>query len=503
MSKQGRVKQKSRKAETKGNKQKKRAKGGADVSKQNNPNVRLLPKPGTKWDPKTQKWVEKPKWEPKKYEAKKPDPDRWPNRVPSVLPHASVLCDEAVRVATGDIMQMLQYKRPDNSITEKTFIERYLMAIVNVDNVIMRPTVDKFGNLWFFVGETSPILWSSHTDTVHFTPGLQRVKQNRGLIRLGHTELECLGADCTAGVWIMREMIKRNIPGIYIFHRAEERGGVGSRWIADNVPQLLNETNFAIAFDRRGYRDIIRTQFGGACCSDEFANSLAAALPHPARWLLNNGTFTDTAHYTHIIPECTNISVGYEGQHTSKERLDMNHLVWLLERVTTMNVDNLICHREPSKFQRAKPVRPRRGAALHTTRTTKTPKKDDADEKHAHRVAANGYADGEDATSYRNGRAYSKGWYPFNDPFGFDNLEWDPVEKAWVDVDDDHPTDGTLEDMSELVSMNPEIIADYLLDLGLSVDDMADHVYEFGGALKPHRFDAASQRFKRNGNDHS
>jgi hypothetical protein len=38
----------------------------------------------------------------------------------------------------------------------------------------------------------------------------------------------------------------------------------------------------------------------------------------------NGGVFTDTAEFVHLIPECTNISVGYLSQHSSKETQDIN-----------------------------------------------------------------------------------------------------------------------------------------------------------------------------------
>jgi hypothetical protein len=43
----------------------------------------------------------------------------------------------------------------------------------------------------------------------------------------------------------------------------------------------------------------------------------------------NTGSFTDTANYVRLIPECTNVSVGYDHEHGPSEVLDVVHLVAL------------------------------------------------------------------------------------------------------------------------------------------------------------------------------
>src|SRR5579863_7536935 len=98
----------------------------------------------------------------------------------------------SVDTGTRELLTMLTYMRPHNSATEKEFIKRYI-----------EPTgakSDGFGNLWLTVGK-SPILWSSHTDTVHKKPGTQRVLYGAGIASADNSN--CLGADCTTGVWLM------------------------------------------------------------------------------------------------------------------------------------------------------------------------------------------------------------------------------------------------------------------------------------------------------------
>jgi hypothetical protein len=194
------------------------------------------------------------------------------------------------------------------------------------------------------------VAWCSHTDTVHTYHGMQRTRLRGSFLTLHKKSKKyanCLGADDTAGVWLMRQMIKANRPGLYLFHRSEESWGKGSEHIAYQTPELFQDIDSAIAFDRKGLTSVITHQIGGRCCSDTFANSLAAMLGgyKPD----STGTFTDTANYTSLVPECTNISVGYYAQHTKDESLDVEHVLGLRDVLLDLNSDKFKIERVPSK----------------------------------------------------------------------------------------------------------------------------------------------------------
>ncbi len=83
-------------------------------------------------------------------------------------------------------------------------------------------TIDEVGNRVIAVGSLTkhPVMWSSHTDTVHRTAGTQKVLYGGGLLSLHEkSPSSCLGADCTVGVWLMINMNRRNVPGLYIFQK--------------------------------------------------------------------------------------------------------------------------------------------------------------------------------------------------------------------------------------------------------------------------------------------
>lgn len=245
----------------------------------------------------------------------------------------------------AELLTMLSYMRPNRSKHESKFIARFLKPL--------KVNMDMFGNLHKVIpnadGSPSPILWSCHTDTVHRSSSRQQVfvsSDEYAFTRSG----ECLGADCTTGVWIMMNMIRNKIPGHYIFHRDEEVGCLGSGWIRDKNPGILKNIKFAIAFDRKGIDSIITRQSGGQCCSAAFADSLNQALGNKFKHD-PTGTVTDTAKYTRIVPECTNISVGYYSQHTSGEIQDLVFADWLLETILEADFSGLVCERDPTKVE--------------------------------------------------------------------------------------------------------------------------------------------------------
>lgn len=239
--------------------------------------------------------------------------------------------------ATRELLVMLMYRRPYGSAAEQAFVDRFVAPLGT--------TPDAFGNHWLTIGK-SPILWSSHTDTVHSQGGPQRITLGDGTV-CAPKGSNCLGADCTTGVWLMRHMILARIPGTYIFHRGEEVGGLGSAWIAEHSPGLLAGLQFAIAFDRKGYDEVITHQAMDRTASDEFAQSLSAVLAPLPYKPSAKGVFTDTAVYEHLIPECTNISVGYFNQHTKSEYQDVRFAAALLDRLISADWSRLTCSRDP------------------------------------------------------------------------------------------------------------------------------------------------------------
>lgn len=238
-----------------------------------------------------------------------------------------------------ELMAMHEYRRPHGAPAEEKFIARFIKPLG-----VQR---DTYGNHYKIIGEAPRVLWSCHTDTVHRVGGRQRLAHWGGILRLASGQISnCLGADDTAGVWMLTHMIKRKIPGLYVFHRGEEIGCLGSRHFATHSQALLDGIDMAIAFDRAGKRDVIDHQMGQRCASTAFAKSLAAGLGMGHKPC--HGMYTDTATYMKLVPECSNVSVGYEGAHWRGETLDMAYLARLRDAVFSLKVNDLVVERDPT-----------------------------------------------------------------------------------------------------------------------------------------------------------
>ena len=112
---------------------------------------------------------------------------------------------------------------------------------------------------------------------------------------------------------------------------------------------LLSEFDRAIAFDRKGTSSVITHQAYSRCCSDTFADALSIALSNDELMYAPDatGVYTDAAEFINVIPECTNISVGYMNEHTKDESLDLKHLAALIRQCVALDWEALPVVRDP------------------------------------------------------------------------------------------------------------------------------------------------------------
>lgn len=249
--------------------------------------------------------------------------------------------------------------RPASSEMEKFFVNNYLftpemqaMGMYKDGFHYGRQEGSGEGNLIIKIGEGSKTLFSSHTDTVHRTGVEQNViiDPTQDKLKFTTDSGQCLGGDDGTGVWLMLELIKAGVPGLYIFHRAEEVGGQGSSYIANSTPELIEGYERAIAFDRKDDWSIITHQSGVRTCSEEFAKDLARELSMGHR-PDSTGSFTDTANYDTIIPECTNLSVGYHNAHSARENQEIDYLLEFRDALIKVDWENLVTARDPEEVE--------------------------------------------------------------------------------------------------------------------------------------------------------
>lgn len=253
-----------------------------------------------------------------------------------------------MNVLNTTLHMALSLKRPHGS-TEEAVLATYMAQRHYLT------MIDGAGNLHFDLrsSKENRTLFTAHTDTVHRDGGVNTYRIDGKFWR---GDGDCLGADDGAGVALLAHMMSERVPGYYILFRGEECGGIGSSWLAENMPDLLAEFDRAVAFDRAGYYDVITHQSGGRCCSDKFADALANQLADAGLMYApcDGGVYTDTAEFVDLIPECTNLSVGYKHQHSEREEQDVEFLGYLAEAVCKVQWDNLPVDRDPAPKRRSR-----------------------------------------------------------------------------------------------------------------------------------------------------
>jgi hypothetical protein len=218
---------------------------------------------------------------------------------------------------------------------------------------------DEFGNLFIEIGENTSCMFTSHLDTASQEKIVVKHVIENNIIKTDGNSI--LGADDKAGVTIMLYMIENKIPGLYYFFLGEERGCIGSKKLANkHRKNPLPNIKKVISFDRRGNNSIITFQSSSRCCSQNFALQLAEELNNKSKkektidlefnYVLDpTGIYTDSYQFTTIYPECTNISVGYQNEHTKRETQDMLHLEKLAKVCISVNWEDLVVERNPAK----------------------------------------------------------------------------------------------------------------------------------------------------------
>lgn len=241
------------------------------------------------------------------------------------------------------LVEMLGYMRPSGSRAARAFGRKFLRPVFG------KP--DAAGNYTLRIGDAPRVMFAAHYDTVHRKGGTQTVQIERSMVTLHKgSKSDCLGADCTTGIWLILRMIEARVPGFYAVFADEEIGCAGSRDFVDNRADELEGIEFVLSFDRKGFGSVITHQSGYRTASDEFAESLEVILGMGFK-ADSGGSFTDSNEFAHIIPECSNISVGYSNQHTPKESQCLDHAEELAERLIKADWSRLRAARDPGKAE--------------------------------------------------------------------------------------------------------------------------------------------------------
>lgn len=350
-------------------------------------------------------------------------------------------------INTRTLTGMLKSVRPANGHGEKAYIDKMLSSIRRMGYT---PIIDGAGNIIVnnlpTTDATSMVMFASHTDSVHKqespdgTQKLEFIDKECTFVGVASVQPQgftpnCLGADCATGNYIMLRLLQANAKGLYCFFRQEEVGGIGSKFFR-NDPQnekYWDKLTHCISFDRKGYTSIITEQWGGQCASDAFADDLAEAIAiadvsqRLDRFVADpTGSFTDSANFTDVISECTNLSVGYFNQHTASETQDLQFAEGLCDVLCRIDWTELNSYRDPKE----------------TTVCSR-------------------------ATAKASGYTWYDHSYPFGSQSDYDDYMDDYMDDPSVLLDDLHYNlqHGGLEYAKELVINSPEQAAELLIYL--------------------------------------
>lgn len=208
---------------------------------------------------------------------------------------------------------------------------------------------DQHGNYYKIIGDNPApsVMFSSHLDTADRrqvpTSLYSREEDGQEIIYTDGTSI--LGADDKSGVTVMLYMMAHNIPGLYYFFIGEERGGIGSNKVSADFYSIeyLKNVKKCISFDRRKTESVITQQLGRVCCSNQFGTALCEEYNKSGLNLSLDptGIYTDSASFIDDIPECTNVSVGYNNEHTDREYQNMTFLTKLCKASLKVDWESL------------------------------------------------------------------------------------------------------------------------------------------------------------------
>jgi len=212
---------------------------------------------------------------------------------------------------------------------------------------------DGLGNYYYSIGDNPTTMFTCHLDTCCvYKQKVNHIFDGNFIRTNGKT---ILGADDKAGMVVVLSMIENKIPGLYYFFIGEEVGCIGSGLLADHWGgvgfEFTNDITKIVSFDRRGTTSVITHQLYGRCCSDSFAKELSSRLNGTEVGINlspdDTGIMTDSAQFIELVPECTNISVGYYNEHMLTECQDIDFLCKLCKAVCQIDWETLPVERDP------------------------------------------------------------------------------------------------------------------------------------------------------------
>lgn len=184
-------------------------------------------------------------------------------------------------------------------------------------------------NGYTFAAGDIPICLAAHMDTV-FDDGAMPKESDIFYDREKNTIWSRQGGcgDDRSGVFAIIKIIESGLRPSVIFTDFEEEGCVGAMQLVDDLPQFPTKLNYIIQLDRRGTNDCVFYN----CANDSFTEYI-----EKFGFVENFGSFSDISE---LCPAWkiagVNLSIGYDGEHSVSEIVQVNSLLATINKVKIM-----------------------------------------------------------------------------------------------------------------------------------------------------------------------
>ena len=171
-----------------------------------------------------------------------------------------------------------------------------------------------------------PIALVAHMDTVFKTPPKDIFYDMRKNVLWSP---DGLGADDRAGVFAILQILKSGLKPHIVFTTDEEVGGYGAMMLAEIYPNSpFKDLRYMIELDRRGSNDCVFYE-----CDNEDFTKYIESFGFIEAW----GTFSDICELSPVWKVAsTNLSIGYQNEHSVSETLRVNAMLATIEKVKKM-----------------------------------------------------------------------------------------------------------------------------------------------------------------------
>lgn len=271
------------------------------------------------------------------------------NPKPAVRAPASHIIRPSLTTAERDDLATLL---PILSRPRGTYSDSAYAFARDVLEPVFGPPLRPCGTYALRIGTAPTVAFTAHFDTVDMSK-VQFAETTRslflsasGVLTLGSSvdRMAVLGADDGAGVWLILEMIRAGVPGVYLVFDAEDHGLIGSGMFAEQEQEVMSGVSKVISFDRHIHNgnQVITHMTGCRTASDMFARALCQMLQLGYKES-SRGSITDSLALADMpgVCEVTNISVGYRDHHDRKESLDFFGLRLLRHKLVRADWESL------------------------------------------------------------------------------------------------------------------------------------------------------------------